>query len=82
MDSAQDHLDRLKSTLPSMEAMEALCDLCDDAMDMVQKLMGDLASLRNLYEEATCLHPDDDVRIFTLDYTEASIMKARKFLYG
>lgn len=49
-------------------------------MERLRKLAGRLtgmcASLRTLYEQATCLHPDDEVRILALGQSEALIMEA------
>lgn len=53
-----------------------------DYRGLAEKLMSELAFLRNTYETATCNHPDDDERVLTLDHTRAVIENAFRIIYG
>lgn len=73
----------------AQEAMDVACvgdielatEALSQALDMIDRLTGELTSIRSLYRQATHNHPDDEVRKLALDHSQALIDDTFEWTY-
>ena len=64
-----------------MTELERLQDENKRLRMVASRLLTTLSGIRGAYETATHDHPDDDIRILHLGYSESAILAARDALY-